>query len=60
MAGNGGVIGPTQSVNAAVSEVVTTVTSSTPSAVTLQSTTSSIDFLAVVDPVLDAEIELAT
>ena len=47
MAGNGGVIGPPNTVKAAVPETITTVTSSTPSAVTLQPGTSAIDFLVV-------------
>ena len=44
---NGGIIGPPNTVSALVPETVTTVTSSTPSAVTLQPGTSTIDFLVV-------------
>ncbi len=50
MAGNGGIIGPTTTIvssNCAADAVITTVTSSTPSAVTLQPTTSKIDFVVV-------------
>ena len=40
---NGGIIGPVNTVNAAVAEVKTTVTASTPSAVTTQPTTTTVD-----------------
>ena len=47
MAGNGGVIGPTQTVTPSTSDIITTVTSSTPSAVTTNPVTSKIDFIVV-------------
>jgi len=44
---NGGIIGPVNTVSASQAEVITTVTSSTPSAVTLQPATSKINIAVV-------------
>ena len=44
---NGGIIGPVNTVNAEIAEIKTTVTSSTPSAVTTQPYTTTVDYIIV-------------